>query len=200
MRALLLALLIACAGFAPAASALTDQEKDAFALLTLTPKDNPVKQCMVFGLELNLGMTALRLSGADDAAVRASLTARLSDPELLALRERQAAAWQAGHDPAMLAEMNLAYCLAKRKVNVNLASVARPCFTVTGIAAQAETLKSAHVSREEAVAQTRRAYAPKVPAEFVTPVVESVYAADYTKDAYLAHRQVFVQCVRGAAK
>lgn len=174
----------------------TATEEDAITLLVLGPKPNPVKHCVVWSLELNHGLTLFRLSKASNQSVRQNLTTGITDPDIALLRKKQISAWEAGGTPAELSEMSLNYCLNKNNISLELGPLGRTCFSHAGIPARVEAQKAMAVPKDEAVVESQRAFASQLPAEYVREIVEDVYSRDAKKDEYLAHRKVFVKCIR----
>lgn len=172
---------------------LSDDERQGMALLVLGPKPHPVKSCVVSALELNTGLIASKLGKTPDDKLRAQLVDG-TQGSLLALREKQFAAWKAGGSPADLADMNFAYCIAQAKITVPPHPLTKTCFSVAAVPAYGEAEKVAGHDRATAVARLQKAFAPQLPAEFVRTTTEDVYASDSGKDSYAAHRKVFAQC------
>jgi hypothetical protein len=187
-------------GGVSAADGLPEVEREAFALLLLGAKDNPVKDCSVAALRLNTGLVMLRMAGAAPAAVADTLRSGI-DPAVSGqreLRERQIMAWREGAAPGELARQDFEHCLRVQRVVLELGPAGRSCFSLASVPAQAEGLKGLRRSRERATMEITASYAGQVSEDFVRKVVTQVYARDRMESRLEAHRQVLADCVRAA--
>ncbi len=195
--ALLLCALACWQGSAKAA--LTELEADALTQLVLGPKPNPVKTCMNFALELNVGLTFMKLGRASDAEVRDSLLEGAADAAALQRRTAKAEEWARSRSPAKLAQMDLQDCLQSDGLSFAVGEPALRCFGQAGLAAEAELYKSAGSSAPRAQAALQQGRGAGQPAAYLQQLVAAVYARDRLASEHLVHRQVFVQCM-GRAK
>lgn|GEM_PF-5910541 len=182
-----------------AATAMTGLEADALALLVLGPKPNPVKTCVNFALELNVGLTFMKLGQASDADVRSSLLAGAADAAALQRRTAKADEWARSRSPEKLVQMDLQSCLQSDGLAFTLGEPALRCFGQAGLAAEAELYKSQGLPAEHALVTLRQGRGAGQPAAYLQQVVAAVYASDREVSDHLVHRQVFVQCL-GRAK
>lgn len=198
-RAALMLCALAC-WHGSAMAALTDLQDDALTLLVLGPKPNPVKTCVNFALELNLGLTFMKLGQASDAEVRDSLLEGAEDAAALQRRTAKAEEWARSRSPEKLAQMDLQQCLQSDGLSFTVGEPAQRCFGQAGLAAEAELYKSGGLSASKALATLQRGRGAGLPHAYLQQLVAAVYAKDRVASEHLVHRQVFVQCMGRATR
>jgi hypothetical protein len=173
-------------------------DRNAFYAMVLSPNDNPVKACAIEALAQNTGLTLQRLGRAPDAQVAATLTRGVSasDQALGAHRERQIALWKQTHDPSRLAASEFDYCRQRNNVATDLGAAGTKCFSLAMIPATAEGYKAAAMTLDEARGAMLRAYGAQVQADYLTRIVDAVYAKVAQATQYEVHRQVLAACIR----
>jgi hypothetical protein len=176
----------------PVAAGSTDTEREALALLIVGPKPNPVKTCMTSALRLHMGMVFMQVAKVPNDQIHAQLVEDAAG-DLLALREKQYAAWAAGAGPDRLAEMNFEHCLAQANVSVPSNPLMKACFRQVALPAYAEVEKAVKHDLAKAVARLE-AFTLMFPRNYVKSTTEKVFASDFAKDDYQVHREVFAEC------
>lgn len=178
-----------------AMAALTELQADALTLLVLGPKPNPVKTCVNSALELNVGLTFMKLGQASDAEVRDSLLEGAADAAALQPRTAKAEEWARSRSPEKLAQMDLQHCLQSDGLSFAVGEPALRCLGQAGLAAEAELYKFSGWSAAKALRTLQQGRGAGLAAADLQRLVEAVYTRDRVASEHLVHRQVFVQCM-----
>lgn len=199
---LLVVLALAACGDTPTKSdgrstPLTAEGRDAYALLLLGPKDNPVKACATFALRLNTGLTLMRMGKTSDDEVTAKLTTgtATSSAEFRAAREQEAAVWRKTHDPGKVALTQFENCQRISGITTTLGATGVKCFGVAAVPATAEAYKAAKYNKDKAAGIVMAMFQSQLPADFLRRTVDDVYAVDAEASGYQAHRKVLADCL-----
>jgi hypothetical protein len=200
---LAMAVLMGCATESPKSSVraggLSSETRDAYFLLLMGPKDNPVKYCAGSALKLNKGLTFMQLGKATDQQIEAKLmegsdAGHTKTPDL---RNRQVALWRQYHSPGRLAYLQFEDCQAASGVSSNLGEVGNNCFNLAIIPATSEAQKALGRSKDESLAELSKIYGSKYLGKWLKEVNDDVYFRDVEASSYEAHRRVIASCIRG---
>lgn len=179
-----------------AALAITENERAAYILLLIGPKDNPVKSCASSALQLNTGLTAKIAARSSDENVEKDLMANVTTDALRAERVREVELWKKTHSAAKVAHMNFDYCAQQSNVDLHADALKTTCFSFAGVPALAEAMKGIGQPKDTTAEKVVRVYGKQIPEQALRAVVDDVYSHNAEVDNFHVHRQVFAECLR----
>lgn len=167
------------------------------AELIYAASDNPVRSCASSAVRTQFGLTAMKRARPTHQQIHDALVGTVTDPRIVARRERQFEEWKRSEDPSRVAVANLEGCLSDAAVEFDFSKVALTCFSYGSQPGVFAILsKRTGTAMDAARDQQRRLFGESgLKESFFDSVVDSVYGAPDEDSEFRVLEKLFGGCL-----